>query len=171
MSTKSTEILERIQTRNLLTSLAVDSLVKTFPLLEKVSELQVQGAAYGLKCTELYGKLDLHTSSLKTAQCCLFEDLNECYAIFPKSGIMLNGNVYQAQTLAYNRVGSDYIVLPTPRKSTAKGAVRNRYFGSPTYRGNLEEYIRDGERDSLYPHPALLENLMNFPTGWTERNV
>lgn len=63
------------------------------------------------------------------------------------------------------------IVLPTPAKSTANGAIRNRYFGSPTYRGNIHEYIRDGEQDSLYPHPNLLESLMGFPIGWTERNA
>lgn len=171
MIMKSTEILEHIQTRRLLTSLAVDSLARTSALLEKVSELSVKEAAYGLKCVELYGKLDLNTSSLKTAQCSLFGDSNESYATFPKSGIMQNGNVYQAPILAYNRVGNDYIVLPTPVKSTANGACRNRYFGSPTYRGNIHEYIRDGEQDSQYLHPALLENIMNFPIGWTERSV
>lgn len=168
---KSTEILERIKSLHLLTSSAVASLVKTSALLEKVSELQVHEADYGVKCLGLYGKLDLDTSSLKTAQCCLFEDLSKSYATFPKSGMMRNGNVYQVQTLAYNRVGNDYIVLPTPTVSTSKGAVRKRYFGSPTYRGNLEEFIRDGEQDSLYVHPNLLENIMNFPIGWTELNV
>lgn len=137
----------------------------------KVSELSVREAAYGLKCSELYGKLDLNTCSLKTAQCSLFGDSSKSYATFPKSGMMRNGNVYLAPTLAYNRIGSDYIVLPTPAKSTANGALKNRYFGSPTYRGNLHEYIRDGEQDSQYPHPALLESLMGFPIGWTERSV
>lgn len=132
---KSTEILERIQIQRLLTSLAVDSLARTSALLEKVSELSVKEVAYGLRCIELYGKLYLDTSSLKTAQCSLFGDLNESYATFPKSGMMQNGNVYQAPTLAYNRVGNGYIVLPTPVKTTAHGAARDRYFGSPTYRG------------------------------------
>jgi len=168
MNTKSIEILERIKTRHLLTSLAVDSLARTSVLLEKVSELEVKEAAYGLKCTVFVGSLDQSTLSLKTAQCSLFEDLSKSFATFPKSGIMQNGNVYLAPTLEYNRVESDYIVLPTPTKSTAKGAARNRYFGSPTYRGNIHEYIRDGEQDSLYPHPDLLENLMSFPIGWTE---
>lgn len=168
---KSTEILERIQIQRLLTSLAVDSLARTSALLEKVSELSVKEVAYGLRCIELYGKLYLDTSSLKTAQCSLFGDLNESYATFPKSGMMQNGNVYQAPTLAYNRVGNGYIVLPTPVKTTAHGAARDRYFGSPTYRGNIQEYIQDGEQDSQYPHPALLENIMSFPIGWTERSV
>lgn len=58
-----------------------------------------------------------------------------------------------------------------PSEINGKGALKNRYFGSPTYRGNLHEYIRDGEQDSQYPHPALLESLMGFPIGWTERSV
>lgn len=167
----STEILERIENRNLLTLSAVDSLAKTSALLEKVSELQVNEADYGKRCLEFWGKLDPDTSSLKTAQCLLFEDSSKSYATFPKSGIMQNGNVYLAPTLAYNRVGKDYIVLPTPAKSTSKGAIKNRYFGSPTYRSNFHEYIRDGEQDSQYPHPNLLESIMNFPVGWTELNV
>lgn len=167
----STEILEVIETRCLLTSLAVDSLVKTYQLLEKASELKVKEAGCGARCLELWGKLDPSTSSLKTAQCSLFEDSRECYATFPKSGMMSSGNVYLAPTLAYNRVGNDYIVLPTPTKSTANGACRNRYFGSHTYRGNIHEYIRDGEQDSQYPHPVLLESIMNFPIGWTELTV
>ena len=167
----STEILEVIETRRLLTSLAVDSLVKTYQLLEKASELKVKEAGCGARCLELWGKLDPSTSSLKTAQCSLFEDSRECYATFPKSGMMSSGNVYLAPTLAYNRVGNDYIVLPTPTKSTANGACRNRYFGSHTYRGNIHEYIRDGEQDSQYPHPVLLESIMNFPIGWTELTV
>lgn len=101
----------------------------------------------------------------------LVRGLSTSYATFPKSGMMLNGNVYRVPTLEYNRVGSDYIVLPTPTKSTANGACKNRYFGSPTYRGNIHEYIRDGEQDSQYPHPSLLENIMNFPIGWSECNV
>ena len=168
---KSTEILERIRTLRLLTSSAVDSLVKTSVLLEKVSELSVKEAAYGLKCIELYGMLDPGTLSLKTAQCSLFEGSSKSYATFPKSGMMQNGNVYRVPTLEYNRVESDYIVLPTPMKSTANGAVKNRYFGSPTYRGNYHEYIRDGERDGIYPNPELSEALMGFPISWTETNA
>lgn len=64
-----------------------------------------------------------------------------------------------------------YISLPTPTVSSAKGSVRNRYFGSPTYRGNFQEYIRDGESDGTYPNPELSEALMGFPTSWTETNV
>ena len=60
---------------------------------------------------------------------------------------------------------------PTPCVSSAKGSPCNRYFGSPTYRGNFHEYIRDGEGDGIYPNPELSEALMSFPTSWTETSV
>ena len=154
-----------------LTLLVEDFHAKTLALREKWKVSKENALGCGVKCLELYGTLDLVTSSLKTRQLCLFEDLSGSYATFPKSGMMQNGNVYQAPTLVYNRVGNGYIVLPTPVKSTANGACKNRYFGSPTYRGNIHEYIRDGEQDSQYPHPDFLESLMNFPIGWTERIV
>ena len=99
------------------------------------------------------------------------EDLSTSYMDFPKSGMMHNGNVYKVPSLDYNNVGKEYILLPTPRVSSANGSARNRFFGSPTYRGNLEEYIRDGESDGTYPNPELSEALMGFPTSWTETNV
>lgn len=39
------------------------------------------------------------------------------------------------------------------------------------YRGNFQEYIRDGESDGTYPNPELSEALMGFPTSWTETSV
>lgn len=78
---RSIEILERIKVLRLLTSSAVDSLVRTSALLGKASELSVKEAAYGLRCIELYGKLDPVMLSLKTVQCSLFEGLITSYAI------------------------------------------------------------------------------------------
>lgn len=98
-------------------------------------------------------------------------DLNTSYMDFPKSGMMHNGNVYKVASLDCNNVGKGYTSLPTPAVSSAKGSPRNRYFGSPTYRGNYHEYIRDGESDGIYPNPELSEALMTFPISWTETNV
>lgn len=90
---------------------------------------------------------------------------------FPKSGMLHSGSVYKVPSLDCNNVGKEYILLPTPRVSSANGSSRNRFFGSPTYRGNLEGYIRDGETDGPYPNPELSETLMGFPASWTETNV
>ena len=171
MDTQYMEILERLKTRHLLTSSAVDSLARTSALLEKAQELRAAGLDYGGKCTELSEKLNPIMSLSKIALYLESEDSNTSYMDFPKSGMMRSGNVYKVPSLDYNNVGKEYILLPTPRVSSANGSPRNRFFGSPTYRGNLEEYIRDGETDGAYPNPELSETLMGFPTSWTETNV
>lgn len=167
------EILERLKTHHLLTSSAVDSLARTSALLEKAQELREAGLDYGGKCTELSEKSDPIMSLSKIALYLESEDSNTSYMDFPKSGMMHSGNVYKVHSLDYNNVGKEYIyiLLPTPRVSSANGSPRNRFFESPTYRGNLEEYIRDGETDGAYPNPELSEALMGFPTSWTETNV
>ena len=165
------EILERLKTRHLLTSSAVDSLARTSALLEKAQELRAAGRDYGGICTELLEMPDPIMSSSKIALNLESEDSNTSYMDFPKSGMMHNGNVYKVASLECNNVGNEYILLPTPRVSSANGSALNRFFGSPTYRGNLEEYIRDGESDGIYPNPELSEALMSFPTSWTETDV
>lgn len=47
MDTQYMEILERLKTHHLLTSSAVDSLVRTSALLEKEQELRAAGLDYG----------------------------------------------------------------------------------------------------------------------------
>ena len=171
MNTQYMEILERLKTRHLLTSSAVDSLARTSALLEKAQELREAGLDYGDKCTELSEKSDPIMSLSKIALYLESEDSNTSYMDFPKSGMMHSGSVYKVPSLDYNNVGKEYILLPTPRVSSANGSPRNRFFGSLTYRGNLEEYIRDGETDGAYPNPELSEALMGFPTSWTETSV
>ena len=171
MDTQYMEILERLKTRHLLTSSAVASLAKISALLGKAQELREAGLDYGGRCTELSEKSDPIMSLSKIALSLENEDSSMSYMDFPKSGMMHSGNAYRVASLECSNAGKEYISLPTPRVSSANGSPRNRYFGSPTYRGNLEEYIRDGETDGLYPNPELSEALMGFPTSWTETNV
>lgn len=171
MDTQYMEILERLKTRHLLTSSAVDSLAKTSALLEKAQELRAAGLDYGDTCTELLEKLDPIMSLSKIALCLESEDSSTSYMDFPKSGMMHSGNVYKVASLDYNNVGKGYISLPTPTVSAANSSPRDRFFGSPTYRGNYREYIRDGVSDGIYPNPELSEALMSFPISWTETNV
>lgn len=165
------EILERLKTRHLLTLSAVDSLVKTSALLEKAQELRAAGRDYGGICTGLSEMSDPIMSLSKIALNLENEDLSTSYMDFPKSGMMHNGNVYKVASLECNNVGNEYILLPTPVVSSANGSALNRFFGSPTYRGNFHEYIRDGKSDGTYPNPELSEELMSFPISWTETDV
>lgn len=173
MDTQYMEILERLKTRHLLTSSAVDSLARTSALLGKAQELRAAGLDYGGRCTELSEKSDPIMSLSKIALYLESEDSSTSYMDFPKSGMMRSGSVYKVASLDCNNAekGYIYISLPTPCVSSAKGSPCNRYFGSPTYRGNFHEYIRDGESDGIYPNPELSEALMSFPTSWTETNV
>lgn len=152
----------------MLTSSAVDSLARTSALLAKALELGAEGPACGGRCTGSSVRSGPITSLSRIARCLGSGDSNTSYMDFPKSGMTHNGNVYRADSLDCNNVGKGYISLPTPCASSAKGSSRNRFFGSPTYRGNFHEYIRDGEGDGVYPNPELSEELMSFPVSWTE---
>jgi hypothetical protein len=83
--------------------------------------------------------------------------------------MMQSGSAYQRLTLAPGIGGTEFGWLPTPTKTAdSKGAPKNRYFGSPTCRSNLREWLRDGPDDPIYPHPDFVERVMGYPIGWTE---
>ena len=107
---KDSQILQKQPASDMWTSLVEDFRVKTSALPESVKVLKANALDCGVKCTELYGRLDLNTSSLKIRQLSLFPVLNKSYATFPKSGIMRNGNVYQTTLLDTHTKGKDSLV-------------------------------------------------------------
>lgn len=168
---KDIQILQRQQDSDMWTSLVEDFRVKTSALPENVKVLRENAPGYGVRCVELYGKLDLNTSSLKTRQLSLFPDSNKCYATFPKSGMTRNGNVYQTTLLDTHTKGKDFILLPTPTKSDSKGTYANME--------SLTRYLKSGHQirvsDILAQkgflksqRVSLLEMMMGFPIGHTE---
>jgi hypothetical protein len=54
---------------------------------------------------------------------------------------------------------------PTPLASDSKGATKDRFMGSPTYRGNLKEAVRTHHQDGQL-NPNWVAWLMGFPIGW-----
>ena len=122
---KDSQILQKQPDSDMWTSLVEDFRVKTSVLPENVKVLRESAPGCGVRCTELYGKLDLNTSSLKIRQLSLFPVSNKSYATFPKSGIMRNGNVYQTTLLDTHTKGKDFILLPTPTKSDYKATFAN----------------------------------------------
>lgn len=166
--------LKNCQTPDMWTSLVEDFRVKTSVLPENVKVLKGNGPAYGVRCIELYGRLDLNTSSLKTRQLSLFPVSNRSYATFPKSGIMRNGNVYQTTLLDTHIKGKDFTLLPTPIKSDYKATFATM--------DTLTRYLKSGHQirvsDILAQKGflksqriALLEMMMGFPIGHTELEV
>jgi len=82
-------------------------------------ELQVHAADSGKKWHELLAKYDPASSSWKTAQCSLLEDLEQSLEIWPRSGSMRNGACYQQPMLARLTCENASGLLPTPLASLA----------------------------------------------------
>lgn len=168
------EILEPQTLQDMWTSLVVDFRVRTLALREKWLELKANGQDYGLKCGEQFGWLDLDTSSLKTVQLCLFEDLNKSYATFPKSGMMRNGKLYQTSLLDTHTREKDYTLLPTPTKSDHKATFANiepltRYLESGHQIRLMDILCQKGFEK--WQRVMLLEMVMGFDIGHTELEV
>ena len=142
--------------------------------MEQVSELKVKEADCGQKCGELLGKLDLNTYSLKTVQCSLFEDLNKSYATFPKSGMCVNGNVYEHRSLDITIKENDFLELPTPSKSDAKIILRRLESYQKYYSNNHQDKtLYQAQLNGLTARQTmeLYEWMMGFPQNWTNKEL
>jgi hypothetical protein len=64
---KDTQILQKQPGSDMWTSLVEDFRVKTSALPESVKVLKGNDPAYGVRCIELYGRLDLSTSFYKSS--------------------------------------------------------------------------------------------------------
>lgn len=146
------------------TSFAADSPVKTLaaPVLER--ESPESAADYGWKCRESFAKLDPDSSLWKTHQCLLFEDWVEYLEVWPKWGIMQNGECFLAGSLVLDKTGTDYFCLPAPIKYDAvllnfktQSLVRDHSIASC-----WEFFARLGR--SITPKTHL--HLMRWPPGW-----
>lgn len=171
---KDSQILQKQPDSDMWTSLVEDFRVKTSVLPENVKVLRESAPGCGVRCTELYGKLDLNTSSLKIRQLSLFPVSNKSYATFPKSGMMRNGNVYQTTLLDTRTKGKDFILLPTPTKSDYKATFATmdaltRYLNSGHQIRISDILAQKGFLKSQ--RIALLEMMMGFPIGYTELEV
>jgi hypothetical protein len=148
-----------------LTLFAEDSLAKTSQAQEKEPESQGKKADCGEKWPESLAKFDPNTHSWRTHQCLLFEDLTECLVIFPRWGMMHNGELWELPMSAHFIEEIEFGSLPTekeqlyptPTCADAKNVGRNN-----SSQNNLHK-ITD-----LHLNPDFVEELMLWPTGWTD---
>ena len=137
--------------------------------------LLVKEADCGVTCGIYVAKYDLNTSSWKMSQESLpliMDQISEgFYQIFPKSGIMHNGDVYTHHQSVRPTTERGCSWLLTPTASDYK-----RYsIGSPSFMkrkgkrscGTLPEQM---SWSGIIGHlnPSLYEWLMGFPIGWTD---
>lgn len=168
---KDSQILQKQPTSDMWTSLVGDFRAKTSVLQGKELEFPGKEAGFGLKCSELYGRLTLDTCSLKTAQCSLFEDLNESYAAFPQSGMMRSGNVYRTpfSDSLISGCGCTYVHTPTKsdgiRYKMKLQSLIKKINGSKFKDGNLAEYLAN--HFGVKITPSFCEWIMGFPIMYT----
>jgi len=85
---------------------------------EKAQDLTESVQDFGEKWQGSFAKYDPATHSLRTPQCSLFEDSTEFCAILPKWGLMLDGELWEQQTLVQNTKGIESGLSPTPPPPT-----------------------------------------------------
>jgi hypothetical protein len=143
-----------------LMSSAGDSLAKTFQAQGGGQESQANEADCGQKWPESLAKYDQITSSWRTHQCLLFEDLTECLEIFPRWGMMQNGELWELTCSEPIITVPDGGWLPTPTCADAKnaGGRQNQY--------DLSRHAREITGKRLSVHYS--EWMMDWPVGWTD---
>lgn len=98
-----------------------------------------------------------------------FEEYSE---ICPTWGLMLDGVLIQPPMLAPCIDESEFSLLPTIVAREGKGSAKNRYVGSPYFRGaKMSEGLRTGFNDATCLNPSFAELVMGFPFGWTDLHL
>ena len=119
--------------------------------------------ASGVKCEGSLARWDHDTSSWKTFQPSLFEDLTGFSGTWPSWGWMRNGIASQLQPLEHLTSEDDSGLLPTP---TASDAMTHH---SDTMRfDSLSVKLRRLFGFPSHPNPRFLEWMMGYPTGWSD---
>ena len=156
-----------------LMSSAVDSRVRTSHVPEKVQDSKGPGRDSGLNLPESLAKWDRNTSSWRTHQCLLFEDLTECLETLPKWGMTVGGECW-AQTMPEHltRESESGCWVGTPTMCDALGTVgRSERFKTktptPTEYAKTWPTPRAGNPGSRRPGTGgkvLSEEVKTWPT-------
>jgi len=144
------------------------SRVRTSASPEKAQVLPESVPASGANTPGSLAKYDRDTSSWKTSQLCLGGGLETFSGTWPRSGMMLSGTAFRLPTLVQDNFGTEFGLWPTPNATASKGGRRlpRRGVVNPE-RNNWQDWcsLVLGQR---YPVPETAEQVMGFPTGYTE---
>jgi hypothetical protein len=147
----------------------VDFPVKICQQQEKAQDLMESDQDSGEKWQGSFAKYNPDTHSLRTPQCLLFEDSTEFCAILPKWGLMLDGELWEQQTLVQSTREIESGLSPTPpppdnwpTPTTPSGG------GNCGGSGAYKNAIKNGTHIPHSINPNLYEWLMGWPIGWTD---
>ncbi len=133
--------------------------------------MKERGLFFGLKCGELLGTYDPHLRSLKTLEQSLFEGWIEYLAHLPKSGMMLNGKIFEQRTWVRRIKEREYGLLPTPQASDWKDRFKNMQAIRNYYKSNHQKHLSHELliRGATYKEVMkTYEKIQGFLAGWTE---
>ena len=108
-------------------SSAEDSLARTSAQQARALEFKENEAASGEKWPESLAKYDPASSSWRTAQCLLFEDLGESLETFPRWGMMRSGECWERIIAERPTSETESGYWPTPAARDYKGANSLRH--------------------------------------------
>ena len=143
----------------------------TSALPEKARASTEKEAACGERWPESSAKFDPATSSWRTRQCLLFEDLAESLETFSRWDIMRDGELWELSTPEHLTSESESGSWPTPEASAHKTDVNNLEYLSRRKRigkqvGICGELILRSHGGGTANHDWI-EWLMGWPIGWT----
>jgi len=170
--------------------------VRTLAPLEREKASPESEADCGVKWPVSLAKLDPDTHSWKIAQCSLLVDLEPSLEIWPKWGMMLNGECWELATPTHHINGKESGFWPTPtcmqgamraetnwqERNSASLASAAKYWNTPMARdykghtnnpknrgfaGTLPDQVKEIEGGGQL-NPEWVEWLMGWPVGWTD---
>ena len=144
-------------------------LAKTSQQQEREPESQENEADSGEKWPESLAKYDLNTHLWRTHQCLLFEDLTECLAIFPRWGMMHDGELWELAMSAHLIEENESGYWPTPlAHDTKTDCASERKRDTPHMETEIKIRLGLPIQLNLVLHPWWIEMLMGWPIGWTD---
>jgi hypothetical protein len=181
--------------KELLTLFRAGFPAKTLAQPEKAQGLTGSDQECGSTWRGWLAKYDPDTSSWRTAQCSLLEDLNESLATLPRSGMTRNGLLWELPMLEQTIKGTEFGLLPTPTMQGLNGGSNSRKAAmargtwptpvcqdsrhattrhldqkSQHWKSNLGEVVMSLEPPNIGGrlNPTWVEWLMGWPLGWTD---
>lgn len=159
------------------TSSAAGSRAKTSAAADTSRDSTERDRGFGSSLPASFAYYDRASSSWKTSEILLFEDLQEFSAAWPRSGLMRNGKCYRRPRLARRTEGNGYSLWPTILAGDASCLVK---FSAETLRKMPSAKVttrRNGGAKlcevlaghfDAYLDSRFGEWLMGFPETWTE---